>query len=76
MAQNGLHQSFSHSSSFACYTNAGKKKEKGEQVIFISLLKEMEPSDHTFSLEKKQNATNTHDQNIVFSKHNRMIATV
>lgn len=36
----------------------------------------MAPSDHTFSLEKKQDATNTHDQNIVLSKHNRIIATV
>lgn len=45
-------------------------------MTFASLLKEMPLSAHTFSLEKKHDATDTRDQNTVFPKHNRMIATV
>lgn len=54
----------------------GIKTEKWKSIIFASLLKEMALSDHTSSLEKKHDATDTHDQNTVFPKHNRMTATV
>lgn len=76
MVWNELHQSCSHSSSLACFTNTGIRTDKGSKWSLHHYFKKMAAPDHTFSLEKIHDATNTHDQKIVFSKHNRTIATV
>lgn len=60
-------------SSFACFTNMWWIKE-WKEVILMSLFEEMLLSDHRLPGEK-QDATNTHDQNTVLSKH-KTIATV